>query len=103
MTARHANAKQAFCDRVVYMTVVIELPADLEARLEFAARERGIGLESYIRTVLDESSPVPLPSARDISAEEFHSALEQMAQFADRIPISADETFPREMICQDHD
>ena len=85
------------------MTITIDLPRELEARLSAGAQAQGVPLESYIRTVLDQTTSSPLPEPKRLSAEVLHAALKQMAQFAPKIPPMPGETFRREMIYQDHD
>lgn len=44
------------------MTLMIELPAELEKRLRNEAQTHGVAPEDYARKVLEENIPKPLPA-----------------------------------------
>ena len=49
------------------------------------------------------AEPALLPQPKQVSPERFRAALDRIAQFSAQIPPMPGETFPREMIYQDHD
>ena len=82
------------------MALILQLPPDLEESLSEQARVRGISLEQYIQSLLEQLNPRP---KRRLTMEEFRAALDGLAEYSHKIPDLPDEAFTREGIYRDHD
>lgn len=86
------------------MTLTIEIPDELQAKLEREAKARGAEVPVLAAELLDKA-------ARESTMSEntrYHSSrlrefLADMAQFSDQIPDLPDEALSRENIYCDHD
>ena len=83
------------------MAVTLQLPPDLEDLLQEEARVRGLSLEQYVQTLLEQHLTPLRP--QKLTPEEFEAALDRVAQYSDKIPDLPDEAFTREGIYRDHD
>jgi hypothetical protein len=91
------------CDRMDFMSVTLDLKPDLQARAQTRAAERGLPLEAYLETVLEEalSSLKPLSTKPSLSLAEFDAIMDEMAEGSeDAVPPAV---FSREGIYADHD
>ena len=84
------------------MALTIELPPDIEERLNAVAEARGLHPAAYVTELIRSSLPLSVPP-REHPPEDFEAWLEKFAQYSDQIPPMPGETFSREMIYQDHD
>jgi hypothetical protein len=83
------------------MTIKLELKPEVEASLAAGARAKGIPLDAYLQSVieqmaLDESTP-------PASLEEFRATLDTLAGMGRNLPRLPSAAFSRESIYQDHD
>jgi hypothetical protein len=85
------------------MAIVLELPAELEARLTADAAARGLDLPRYALELLEQAAPAAQVQKPQRTPEEIRAWLDEFAQFSDQIPAMPGETFSREMIYEDHD
>ena len=85
------------------MSITIELPPEVEARLAAEARERGFPLATYVQSLLVEPSCPRLPEPKRLSREEFQASLDRMAKYSDKIPALPIQAFFREALYDDHD
>jgi hypothetical protein len=83
------------------MALILQLSPDLEERLAAEARDRGVSLDDYVRTLLEHRF-VREPE-RKMTQEEFEAILDSLAEFSDKIPDLPAEAFTREGIYRDHD
>ncbi len=83
------------------MTVRLELKPDIEANLAAQARARGIPLDTYLQSVIENlarAATVPPASPQDIEA-----TLDALAEMGRDLPHLPSSAFSRESIYQDHD
>jgi hypothetical protein len=83
------------------MTITLELKPEDEARLAAQARVRGIPLDTYLQTVVEDiarTAAAGPPSPTDIEA-----ALDKLAEMGKDLPHLPSSAFSRESIYQDHD
>lgn len=84
------------------MTVKLELKPEVEASLLARARARGVPLNDYLQSVIEELARAsdPTPPA---SLEEFRAALDALAEMGKTLPHLPSSAFSRESIYKDHD
>jgi hypothetical protein len=83
------------------MTIQLELKPEIEAGLAARARAKGIPLEAYVLSVIEEL--VLVADAPRPSLAEFRETLDALAHGADRLPVLPPEAFSRESIYTDPD
>ena len=81
--------------RHVTVTISDELAAQAEAR--------GVALETYVQTLIEQATPSKPRTHRRWTPQEIRAWLDELARFSDKIPPMPGETFGREMIYRDHD
>jgi hypothetical protein len=99
MLAGTGGAQSGIMEAV--MTVRLELNPDVEANLAAQARARGVPLDAYLQSVIEDLARTEAghpPSLHDLEATL--DALAEMGQDLPHLPSSA---FSREGIYQDHD
>lgn len=84
--------------------IQIELRPEVEARLAAEAQARGVDIEAYVESLLEQAITTnpPLPP-RTRTQEEMAAFYDAMAAHTDKIPQLPDEAFTRESFYQDHD
>ena len=83
------------------MTVRLELRPDVEANLAAQARARGVPLDAYLQSVIEDlgrTQPAPPASPQDIEA-----TLDRLAEMGRDLPHLPSSAFSRESIYRDHD
>jgi hypothetical protein len=83
------------------MTVRLELKPDVEANLAAQAHARGVPLEVYLQTVIEDlarSDEVPRSSLQDLEA-----TLDALAEMGRDLPHLPSSALSRENIYRDHD
>jgi hypothetical protein len=83
------------------MSLTLEVPAELFARLTKAAQARGLPLEAYVRAVIEQAGAPD--SGREADLAELRRALDALAQGSAELPVLTSEQFRRETIYQGHD
>ena len=78
------------------MTLAVYIKPELQVEL---ARQAA-GLEAYAARLLEVA--VHFPERQDANARQLEVTLEEMAQFAHKIPSLPDEAFSREDLYRDH-
>ena len=78
------------------MTIQVELSAETEARLTAAAQARGVALEKYAGTLLHEVLASPPTGPGNLTIDELHKMLEEIAEGSDKLPHLATSAFTRE-------
>jgi hypothetical protein len=78
------------------MTVTLDLDSDLEQRLRTEAATRGLPLESYLLSVLQNTAGAA--PAEDASLEEFEAAMDAFSAGTEELPVLPPEAFTRESI-----
>ena len=78
------------------MTITLELPPEVEARLLAEAQSQGVPVGEVIKDNLIQHAP---PSKQQMSAEELDQALDEIADsLPNGIPPLSDEAISRERI-----
>lgn len=83
------------------MTIKLELKPEVEASLAARARARGIPLDAYIQSVIEQMAVEEGPPRA--SLEEFRATLDALAEGAEDLPALPSAAFSRESIYRDHD
>ena len=83
------------------MTIQVELNPETEARLVAAAQARGIALEKYAETLLQNALASPTGGSGRLTVEEFHKMLRALAEGSERLPNIPTEAFTRESFYED--
>jgi hypothetical protein len=82
------------------MSVIIELPSDIEADLTARARARGLDLPQYVEQVLREQISQRAGSA--LSPSERAAAWRESTQDLPHTPPLSDDAISRDSIYGDH-
>lgn len=83
------------------MTIKLELKPEVEASLAARARARGVTLDTYIQSVIEQMAVEErTPRA---TLEEFRATLDALAEMGRNLPHLPSAAFSRESIYQDHD
>ena len=78
------------------MTITLELPPEVEARLLAEAQNKGVPVGEVIKAYLIQQAP---PLKQQMSAEELDQALDEIADSLPKgIPPLSDEAMSRERI-----
>jgi hypothetical protein len=80
------------------MTITLELPAELEARLIAEARDRGLPVAEVVKAHLLDQVPAP-PRPEQLTPEDIDKAFEEIADIIpEGIPPISDEMLRHENI-----
>lgn len=82
------------------MALILQLSPDLEETLAREAHDRGLSVNEYVRTLLEQR--LVREPERKMTPEEFEALLDSLTEFSDRIPDLPPEAFTREGIYRDH-
>ena len=83
------------------MTVRLELKPDIEANLTAQARAKGVPLDAYLQSVVEELARAKAtPSA---SPEDIEATLDRLAEMGKSLPHLPSSAFSRESIYRGHD
>jgi hypothetical protein len=77
------------------MSLILELPPELEAELLPQAQAKGVPLDVYVKSILKEHVDPPRPA---LSMEEWEKAMEEFAAGFPQTPLLSDEAISRESI-----
>ena len=83
------------------MTVRLELKPDVEANLAAQARARGIPLDAYLQSVIEDLARTE--AARPASLQDLRLTLDALAEMGRDLPHLPSSAFSRESIYLDHD
>lgn len=81
------------------MQVTVTVPDDLAAQ----AKARGLSLEVYVQSLVQQAAVPPAVLPRKLSKEQFNAALDSLAKHSEKIPDLPIEAFSRESFYQDRD
>ncbi len=84
------------------MTIQIELSPESEARLAAEAQARGMALEKYAGSLLQEVLTSPANRAGNLTVEKFHAMLDALARGSEGLQPLPTESFTRESFYEDH-
>lgn len=82
------------------MTVRLELKPDVEVNLAAQARARGVPLDAYLQSVIEDLARTE--TARPANLQEFRATLNALAEMGRGLPHLPSSAFSRESIYQDH-
>ncbi|CAN5485375.1 hypothetical protein BH10ACI2_BH10ACI2_15500 [soil metagenome] len=77
------------------MAILLELEPDLMRRIRLKAASRGESIENFIAEVIDDNIPeenVEKPFYKTATMEEWEAALDSLAEFSDKIPLTWDDS-----------
>jgi hypothetical protein len=83
----------------VVMTVKLELRPDIEAHLASQARARGIPLDAYLQSVIEDLARAE--GARPANLQELEATLDALAEMGRSLPHRPLSAFSRESIYED--
>jgi len=84
------------------MNLIINIKPEVREELGRQAAAQGVDLGDYAANLLEEAAHLAA-GAKKLSLEQLDKALEEIAQFSDKIPSLPDEAFSRESLYRDHD
>ena len=79
------------------MQITVTIPDELAA----LAQARGVSLEVYVQSLIEEAGPKSLSSQRPRTTEQIESFFEAMADGSRNVPDLSTESFTRESFYQD--
>ena len=85
------------------MEITVHVRPEIESRLVAAAQARGLDVEAYAESVLEDAAQQERPLGQKQSLEEFQASLDALAQFSDKIPSLPIEAFSRESFYEGRD
>lgn len=83
------------------MTLRLDINPAVEETLTQQARLRGLSLDAYLQSVLEELAKKPGVPA--LNLRELHTTLDALAQLGTEVPPTPTTSFSREAIYQDLD
>jgi hypothetical protein len=74
----------------------VQLPAEIEARLQAQARARGIETDRYLSALIEDAvRAAPMLAARTAGNRSIRTFLDAMSENSDHLPRLSDEAFTR--------
>jgi len=83
--------------------IQIALRPEIEARLAAEAQARGVDIEAFVESILEQAVTPSTSAPRKRTREEMQAFYDVLAAHSDKIPQLPDEAFTRESFYQDHD
>jgi hypothetical protein len=83
------------------MTIQVELNPEVEAWLLAQARTRGLSVEKYAEGLLQDAIALLVEHRGQLSVEEVHAMLQEMAEGFDKLPKLPTTAFTRESFYED--
>jgi len=84
------------------MAITLNLPREVEASLATQARARGLQLNAYVQTLLEQQAGIRR-AEQTINLEQFEAELDALAQGSDKLQYLPAAALTRESFYQDHD
>jgi anthranilate phosphoribosyltransferase len=81
--------------------IYIELRPEIEARLVANAQARGLEIEAYVTSLLEQAAMTTTYRPRRRTQEEVAAFYDALAAHSDKIPQLPDEAFTRESFYHD--
>jgi len=88
-------------EKRIIVTVTLHLKPEVEAGLLERARARGMGLEEYLLSLVEEASRNRSREA-DWAASDRENAVRRMLEFGDKHRLSLGQQVTREMLHEGH-
>lgn len=83
------------------MTIQFEVNAEIEARLIAGAKERGVPVEKYAQSLLQDAIALRSEQPGKLSVEELHTMLSGIAAGSEKLPQLPTTAFTRESLYED--
>jgi len=83
------------------MTIKIELNPEVEAQLIAGAQARGIPVDKYAESLLQDAISLQSEASGQLSVEELHTMLDAIAADSDKLPKLPTTAFTRESFYED--
>lgn len=83
------------------MTVTLDLKPDVEVRLAAQAREKGVPLDAYLQSVIEDLARTD--STSPARPEEIRVSLDALAAMGKGLPRLSSSALTRESIYREHD
>lgn len=84
------------------MSIIINIKPEAQAELTRQAIAHGVQPEDYAAALLEGAVHVAA-APKTLTKDQLDRALQELAQYSDKIPLLPDEAFTREGLYQDHD
>jgi len=84
------------------MSAKLDIKPEVAERLAAEANERGVSVDAFLETLLDEADTLPVRPPR-ASLEEFKATLDALAEGSEARPVLFDEATTRKRIYADQD
>ena len=84
------------------MAITLNLPREVEASLATQARARGLQLNAYVQTLLEQQAGRGR-AEQTVSLDQFEAELDALALGSDKLPYLPPAALTRKSIYQDHD
>lgn len=84
------------------MTIQVELDPETESAYKAEAARRGVDPAEVASEVLRSHRPEPPTANGNLTVEEFHRMLDELAVGAEKLPDLPTSAFSRESIYADH-
>ena len=81
------------------MTITVQLDAELQVRLLAEARVHGVTLDAYLSSII--AIPTAPLGIHEITSKDLESALNELADGSERLPILPPEAYRRDRIYGD--
>jgi hypothetical protein len=79
------------------MQITVTIPDELAAQ----AQARGLSVEAYVQSLVDEARRGPLLPGRPRTPEQIEAFFDAMAEGSQKLPLLPTESFTRESFYQD--
>ena len=79
------------------MKVTLTISDELAAQ----AKARGVPVEVYVQSLIEQAAGKPQPQPRKHTPEEWAAWFEEFAQFSHKMPVLSDEAISRDAIYED--
>ena len=83
------------------MNVTLEIQPELETRVRAQAEARGLPVDQYLRSVIEEATLTPI--APPLTLDEHEKLLDELASGLGHIRVPVEDAFSRASIYADHD
>ena len=83
------------------MSIQVELSPQAEARLAAEAQAHGLALEEYAGSLLQTALAAPARGSGQLTIEELHLMLRQIAEGSEKLPVLPTSAFSRESFYED--
>ena len=83
------------------MQITIDLEPEAEVALRARAIARGLGIEDYVRSLIEQAGGETKPQRA--SMEEFERDLDRFSEGTEGLPVLSHEDLSREALYSDHD